>query len=557
MSRNDRVNKQILALERKLARGDVYSGFELFKVYEYGVSEREESGEFVEVVSIDIEKASFYLNICNDLMFNNNYGSYYGPYFSSMILTDFRKFSFLKVKFDKRITVFIGDNGAGKTTVIDAVVKTLSWLAANIVRKGGRGKPINEYDVNNNSKRYAEIKSKINLNDRTLYESELRKNSKYSQENKFSKIEPLEDLGELYRLLASKRNFGLNDKFPLPIFLYYSVGRNALKANRTYDEGNIELTLDRFYAYEKKTLDGDADFNGFLEWFITLDNLSGDGFREKLDDKKTVIDSLKLAGADAKGHTLNELYSLELSKYNELAEVVKNKETYYKRIELIKSVISTSMPGFEDIYVDKTSGRAEVMIQVEENKINITQASQGQQVLISLVSDIARKLITLNPNIKDPLNAPGIVVIDEIELHLHPKWQQSIINSLLMNFKGIQFIITTHSPQVLSTIDKKNIRMFVNGDDGRILSVSPNFQTKGVKSADIMAKIMGADSIPDVQEARDVDNFSVLLANDEIDKANRSLDDLIKHFGKNHPVVLDCENLIKIHDLKKKINKQG
>ncbi|MFN6817376.1 AAA family ATPase, partial [Proteus mirabilis] len=178
-------------------------------------------------------------------------------------------------------------------------------------------------------------------------------------------------------------------------------------------------------------------------------------------------------------------------------------------------------------------------------------------VLVSLITDIARRILTLNPNLDNPLDSYGIVVIDEIELHLHPKWQQNVVNALLKSFKNVQLVITTHSPQVLSTIDKKNIRMFVKNDQGEMRSVSPTFQTKGVKSADVMARIMGADSIPDVKEARDVDEFSQLLSEGKKDDALSLLDELKLHFGEEHPVILDCENSIKIYELKERIRNKG
>jgi len=335
--------------------------------------------------------------------------------------------------------------------------------------------------------------------------------------------------------------------------LYYSVERNNIKTNRTFDEGSTPVSTERFSAYDKKSLDGASDFSGFLEWLIAIDNLAGSNLKEDLDVADKRIASLKLAGASKSEHELNGLYINELELRNNIYESLKTKSIYPRKLELIKSVIKNAVPGFNNIYVEKKSGRAQVMIEIDNEQINITQTSQGQQVLISLVTDIARRVLTLNPNMDNPLDSYGIVVIDEVELHLHPKWQQSVVSALLKSFKNIQFVITTHSPQVLSTVDKKNIRMFVKNDNGDILSVPPTFQTKGVKSADVMAQIMGADSIPDVKEAKEVDEFTVLLSTGKKSDALILLDVLKKHFGDNHPVILDCENSIKIYELREKI----
>ncbi|MFJ5335390.1 retron Ec78 anti-phage system effector ATPase PtuA [Pectobacterium sp. CHL-2024] len=554
MNRVERLKKESLLLERRSKKGDVFATFKLFKMYEYGITERKDNGEVVQVLAQDIDKADFFLEASNDLIIlNHKCDVYDGFYFRRLTLTDFRKFKSLRVKLDKRLTVFIGDNGSGKTTIIDAIVKTISWIAPNIIRKGGKGKPVTEYDVNTSSNSFSEIKSQLFLNKNSLCEAALRKSSKDFAEHVFSKIEPLEELGELYRVLSSTRNHKINEKTTLPVFLYYSVDRNNIKTNRTFDEGSTSVSTERFSSYDKKTLDGASDFSGFLEWFIVIDNLSGGNLKDDIKVAEKRIASLKLAGADNSEHELNSLYQNEIELHASLFNTMKNKDVYLKKISFIKEVIKSSVPGFNDIYISKESGRAEVIVEIEDERINITQTSQGQQVLISLVTDIARRMITLNPNMSNPLESYGIVVIDEIELHLHPKWQQSIVSSLLNTFKNLQFVITTHSPQVLSTVDKRNIRMFIKDDEGNTLSVPPLFQTKGVKSADVMAQIMGTYSIPDVKEARDVDEFTALLSNNRKEEALLLLVDLTKHFGINHPVILDCENSIKIFELKEKI----
>ncbi|HEM6888749.1 TPA: AAA family ATPase [Providencia rettgeri] len=547
------ISKYIFDLEMQAKNGDILSAFKLFKINEYGITKKENDGNFITLREKNSKDADFYLELCNRLYTNSDNGLDMGIYLSDLTLIDFRKFKSIKIKLDRKLTIFIGNNGSGKTSIIDAIVKTISWIGPNIIRKGGRGKLVTDYDVNNASKRYAEINSRFIFNGNVVYEAALRKNSKNSIDNINSTIEPLEDLGEIYRTLVSERNGSRGEDIALPIFLYYSADRNNIKINRTFDEGKLNVSLRRFEAYDRKTLDGAIDFSGFLEWLIVIDNLSGSSFKQKANEYEKLVSSLKVAGAEDEKSNLNKLYLENLNELNKLTEILKNNESYSKKIELVKSVIITAMPEINDIYVDKSQGRAEIMLKFEEEKINITQASQGQQILISLVSDIARKLITLNEKLENPLFSNGIIVIDEVELHFHPKWQQNIVGILVNCFPNIQFIITTHSPQVLSTVDKNNIRIFAKNEIGEYLSVPPKFQTKGVQSADIMAQIMGTDSIPDIQEARDVDQFSKLLSDGFVEEAMNLLDKLRIHFGSDHPIILNCKNSIKIYELKNKI----
>jgi predicted ATP-binding protein involved in virulence len=90
--------------------------------------------------------------------------------------------------------------------------------------------------------------------------------------------------------------------------------------------------------------------------------------------------------------------------------------------------------------------------------------SQGEKSLLALVADIARRLTLLNPERDNPLDGVGVVLIDEIDLHLHPSWQQVIVSRLQSTFKNIQFIITTHSPQVCHAVSSDNIWLLKDGE---------------------------------------------------------------------------------------------
>ena len=111
-----------------------------------------------------------------------------------------------------------------------------------------------------------------------------------------------------------------------------------------------------------------------------------------------------------------------------------------------------------------------------------------------MVGDIARRLSMANPNLENPLEGDGIVMIDEVDLHLHPRWQQKILVNLKKAFPNIQFIVTTHSPQVLTTVESKGIQGLVY-ENGQMYIEKFDFSL-GAKSNEVLNRILGIDERP-------------------------------------------------------------
>jgi predicted ATP-binding protein involved in virulence len=121
-----------------------------------------------------------------------------------------------------------------------------------------------------------------------------------------------------------------------------------------------------------------------------------------------------------------------------------------------------------------------------------------------MVMDIAMRMVEANPDMgSEALQTPGIVLIDEIELHLHPSWQQRILLDLQRTFPNVQFICTTHSPQVLSTVKQESIRLIT--DEGNILTGEEvGVNTYGAQSYLIMEDLMNVSPNPRVPEVEDL-----------------------------------------------------
>ncbi|MFM4954522.1 AAA family ATPase [Aeromonas veronii] len=135
-----------------------------------------------------------------------------------------------------------------------------------------------------------------------------------------------------------------------------------------------------------------------------------------------------------------------------------------------------------------------------------------------MIGDIARRLVLLNPaatsNSNDsPLNGHGIVLIDEIDLHLHPKWQQSVIPKLTNTFPNIQFILTTHSPIVISTVHHDSVKILQDGEIRNSIK-----GTLGAKASRVMNENFYVDDrYSELDETKKLNQYKDLVYNDKWD----------------------------------------
>ena len=153
-------------------------------------------------------------------------------------------------------------------------------------------------------------------------------------------------------------------------------------------------------------------------------------------------------------------------------------------------------------------------------------------MLLMLVTDLARRLAIANPSLDDALSGEGIVLIDEIDLHLHPQWQRNVISSLTQTFPNCQFIVTTHSPQVLSGVEKENVFILENY---QIVNNTP--YTYGKDSNSILYELMNVKERPN-EVQQQIDRCFQFIDNDNLDAAKSALRELSNLLGENDLAVV-------------------
>ncbi len=217
-----------------------------------------------------------------------------------------------------------------------------------------------------------------------------------------------------------------------------------------------------------------------------------------------------------------------------------------REIQIVTKTIENFIEGYSHLRI-KRIPRPHMLVDKNGETFNLEQLSDGEKNLISLVGDIARRLSIANPNSKDPLKGDGIILIDEVDLHLHPTWQRLIIPKLTELFPNCQFFITTHSPQILSHVKPDNIFLLKN--ENNALNWTKPKESYGMSIDRVVELIMNEDVRPN-DVAKDLEKIFEYIERNKLDKAKKLVTDLKKYL-KTDPEILRAEMLIRQKEFSK------
>jgi predicted ATP-binding protein involved in virulence len=338
-----------------------------------------------------------------------------------------------------KITVFVGNNGAGKTSILKALATSLSWFTARLLTEKGSGNPIPE-DAILNTANAASIEIAICDSSGVLgnsNHSEIDEHFKWTlaKSRKGRKAKYTSNLSDCTRLANRYRDaLTLDDKISLPLIAFYPVERVVLDIPLKIRTRHTFLQLD---GYENSLIQG-VDFRRFFEWFRE---------REDTENESGIPEDVL--------SRLKPLFETNQDAWQRLNEL--NASAKDRQLTAVRAAIHQFMPHVDNLRVRR---RPRLYMAIDKNgqTLNVAQLSQGEKSLMALVGDIARRLAMLNPILENPLEGDGIVLIDEVDLHLHPSWQRSLCNRLMKTFPNCQFVLTTHSPLVIS--DCKNVLVY-------------------------------------------------------------------------------------------------
>jgi len=383
-----------------------------------------------------------------------------------LYLQNFCRFEDLVIPFvnengkPNQVTVFIGENGAGKTSILQALALSLSWLTARIGRETGSGSPISELEILN-GKAFSSISIDIEHAENS-FSWKLVKSGKGRKKSVESELVDVTRLAGDFRQQLTE-----NENASLPMVVYYPVERVVLDMPIKIRTRHSFAQLD---GYDNSLKQG-VDFRRFFEWF-----------REREDVENEVG-----MGQEALRH-ITEILSKQEAVPDEVWQKLEELKASPRDRQLmaVRTAISSFMPGFSNLRV-KRRPRLRMLIDKNGETLNVAQLSQGEKSLMALVGDLARRLAMMNPALENPLHGEGIVMIDEVDMHLHPRWARSVINNLCNTFPNCQFILTTHSPLVIS--DAKNMSGYILNQEG----LRPLGNLYGMDVNQVLLQEMGAE----------------------------------------------------------------
>lgn len=426
-------------------------------------------------------------------------------------LRNFRCFDELTIKFDRKLTVIIAENGAGKTAILDAIAIGLGRYLTKL--PGVTGRASRETDLRlEQDERKAESMT-LSWWARTRDEQELSWNAErrrnagvplriHRTRSKAGAGDSVITIDQYALKLVAADNDGA--AYFLPVIAYYGTNR-AIREEVQRRRG-FKKQFSRFEALTG-ALEPDSRFRAAFEWFNAMEDQER---REK--------------------------------------ESRRDFDFRLPELQLVRNAIVRMLPvGFSNPRTETRPLRFVIdrkMPDGETRTLRISQLSDGYRVVLGLAMDLARRMAQANSRmaqggnpVMNPLDLPAIALIDEVDLHLHPVWQQRVLADLTRTFPGTQFIVTTHSPQVLSTVKRENIRVIGPDASGATIAEPPLAMTYGEPSGDVLHSVMMVDPLPPVSEKADLQRLTewVDQGNYQSPEARQLMQGLIAALGEHHP----------------------
>ena len=407
----------------------------------------------------------------------------------SVTLTHFRGIQEMTLSLSPTMNVLAGVNGAGKSSILNAVTILLSRIPPRLRMPNGGGsgwRQITELDIQNES-------SKATLTMQALYQDVVYEWSIIKSRAGTRKQEKSNLNGATKLAQEILKRDQLQST---PLLAFYPIERNVLDVPLRIRKTHTFRVLD---AYEDSLSSG-ANFRTFFEWFREREDYENEQYRDRSD----YVDG---------------------------------------QLTAVRQAIE-SFTGFSNMRVKRNPLRMEL---IKAGKTyDIRQLSDGEKCLLALIGDLARRLAIANPHMDNALHGEGVVLIDEIDMHLHPLWQRGIISKLGDVFPNCQFIISTHSPHILNHVQPEHIFLLTDTPQG--ISCAQPSESYGKNVDRLLEDLMGLEQTRPTAVAHSLHHLFKTIQQGNIKEAQHLITNLTDEIG-DDPELVKAEVLMKRMEL--------
>lgn len=345
-------------------------------------------------------------------------------------VSNFRAIRDAELRLHGSFNAIAGINGAGKSTVLSAIDHLFSRYVNGVRANRTTGWLLNPNDVRRGEK----------VTSSSVDVVQADRNYRWEIQRMFAgptRRVAFSGLAELRTLTSGiQESLAANPKASVPLYITYPVNRAVLDIPLRIRE---KVPYDQVAAFDNSPFESSRNFRKFFAWFRDREDVEN----ETRADKRSYRDP---------------------------------------QLQAVRSAIETLMPGFENVRVRRQPLR--MLVSKHGQDFRVDDLSDGEKGLLALTGDLAKRLALANPGLTNPLRGEGVVLIDELELHLHPSWQRSVVHCLQNTFPNVQFVVTTHSPQILSELQPDQIFLLREGE------IANPRRSYGRNSGEILATVM-------------------------------------------------------------------
>ena len=388
-------------------------------------------------------------------------------YVSKIRMQNFRCYTDFTMHFSPGVTVIVAENGKGKTAILDGLAINMApYLAAFPGIKGRSFQPNDVrmvMDVPSDKEELQIRRMKYLLP--VVLETEVKADDgkAYSWKRELKTVKgktssvSAKFVSDYGKRIADALNQPGDQDIILPVIGYYGTSR-MWNDSSLLKRKNVDLSRSSGYT---ECLEPSGSYNTFAQWF-----------------RYATESALE--------------YDRIIAEKN-----LKVKNPYRELLNAIKKAIVTciSSMGWTDL---KYSFAAQNLLicHPKMGELPLEAMSDGARSVISMAADIAYRMARLNPDMGEDvtLKTSGVILIDEVDMHLHPSWQQTVVNDMVRAFPKVQFIMTTHSPQVLTSVPAESIRI-LHWDDDMVDIEEPSFSL-GAESSQLLRDIQHVETRP-------------------------------------------------------------